>query len=281
MYAYGSLYTSLAAMQAATGQEKAGVQGDPKFAAASSWNLRTLAGSAAIDRGDSGTSGAQATDYLGMPRVDDPAVSNQWASGPRLYDDLGAYEFTPDYTYPPTAKLAATPSSGLAPIDVVADASGSVDPQSQQLTYRFDFGDATPITDTSTATISHTYSSAGSFTVTLIATNTAGLSATATAAVVLSAPQPPVAVLSDSPTVGIAPALVTADGTKSTDPQGQPLTFSFDFGDGTARVGPQPGGTASHTYPTAGSFIVTLTVVNAAGLSSTASDAIKVEVPPP
>ena len=33
MYVFGSSYSSLAAMQAATGQEAAGVQADPKFAA--------------------------------------------------------------------------------------------------------------------------------------------------------------------------------------------------------------------------------------------------------
>ncbi|MDX6241923.1 MAG: hypothetical protein QOG10_6750, partial [Kribbellaceae bacterium] len=95
MYAFGTTYTSLAAMQAATHQEVHGVQADPRFVSAAGWNLRLLAGSAAIDRGHSGVSGAQSTDIAGSPRVDDPAASNAQAEGPRRYDDLGAYERQP------------------------------------------------------------------------------------------------------------------------------------------------------------------------------------------
>jgi parallel beta-helix repeat protein len=95
MYAFTSTYTSLSAMQAATHQESHGVQADPGFVSAAGWNLRLHAGSAAIDRGDSGVSGAQATDILGSSRYDDPATANTFAEGPRRYDDLGAYEFRP------------------------------------------------------------------------------------------------------------------------------------------------------------------------------------------
>ncbi|HET6739950.1 MAG TPA: right-handed parallel beta-helix repeat-containing protein [Kribbella sp.] len=95
MYAFGTTYTSLAAMQAATHQEAHGVQADPRFVAAASWNLRLAAGSAAIDRGDSGASGEQSTDLDGNARVDDPAAADTFAEGPRRYDDLGAYEYQP------------------------------------------------------------------------------------------------------------------------------------------------------------------------------------------
>jgi len=95
LYAFGTTYTSLAAMQAATHQESHGVQADPRFADAAGWDLRLLAGSPAIDRGDSGVSGAQASDLLGAPRVDDPATTNAQAEGPRRYDDLGVYEYEP------------------------------------------------------------------------------------------------------------------------------------------------------------------------------------------
>jgi parallel beta-helix repeat protein len=95
MYAFGSSYTSLAAMQAAKGRDKEarGVQANPKFASAASWNLRLLAGSPAIDRGNSAVSGAQSADLVGNARVDIASVSNAQAAGPRRYDDLGAFEF--------------------------------------------------------------------------------------------------------------------------------------------------------------------------------------------
>ena len=95
MYAFGTTYTSLAAMQAATQQESHGVQADPRFVAAGSWNLRPATGSPAIDRGNSGVSGEESADIEGQSRVDDPASSNSFAEGPRRYDDLGAYEYQP------------------------------------------------------------------------------------------------------------------------------------------------------------------------------------------
>ncbi|MDX3005124.1 right-handed parallel beta-helix repeat-containing protein [Kribbella solani] len=95
MYAFATTYKTLAAMQAATHQEAHGVQADPAFANAAGWDLRLSGTSAAIDRGNSGVAGEQPTDLNGNPRVDDPAVSNAFAEGPRLYDDLGAYEYQP------------------------------------------------------------------------------------------------------------------------------------------------------------------------------------------
>jgi hypothetical protein len=82
-------------MQAATQQESHGVQADPRFVAAGSWNLRPATGSPAIDRGNSGVSGEESADIEGQSRVDDPASSNSFAEGPRRYDDLGAYEYQP------------------------------------------------------------------------------------------------------------------------------------------------------------------------------------------
>jgi len=191
MYTFGSGYKSLAAMQAATGQEDSGIQGDPRFVAASSGDLRLAAGSPAIDRGDSGVSGAQDHDLLGAARADDPATANTFASGPRLYDDLGAYEFQPSGSPPPpppppsapTARLAVTPTTGTAPLAVTADASASTDPQGQTLTYAFDFGDGTTTGAQAAATARHTYGTAGKYTVKVTVTDTSGLTASTTTTV--------------------------------------------------------------------------------------------------
>jgi hypothetical protein len=132
LYVFQGSYTSLAAMQTATGQEADGVQADPGFLDKAAWNLQLTEGSAAIDRGDSGVSGAQDHDLLANQRVRDLSVDNSHASGPRLYDDLGAYEFQPAANpTAPTARLAVSPSSGTAPLNVTADASASSDPQGQ------------------------------------------------------------------------------------------------------------------------------------------------------
>src|SRR5207245_9980319 len=53
---------------------------------------------------------------------------------------------------------------------------------------------------------------------------------------------PPAAALSVSPSSGTAPLPVTADASASTDTDSTPIaTYTFDFGDGSAVVGPQAG----------------------------------------
>ena len=94
MYAWGTTFTSLTAMKAASGQESHGLQADPMFTAPASWNLALLAGSPAIDSADSGAAGWQPVDVNGAARVDDPSTSDTGV-GPRSYDDRGAQEYQP------------------------------------------------------------------------------------------------------------------------------------------------------------------------------------------
>jgi len=277
MYVFGSAFKSLSAMQAATGQEQAGVQADPKVVSAAGYDLRLTERSPAIDRADSGLAGEQPNDILGNPRVRDPNVTNNFAAGPRLYDDLGAYEFQPAPSKPPTAALSVSPATGVAPLAVTADASASSDPQGQALSYAFNFGDGTTLPAQSGATATHRYTTPGTYTVTVTATNTAALSATATATVAVTAAQPPTAALSVTPATGVAPLAVTADASASSDPQGQALSYAFNFGDGTT-LPAQSGATATHRYTTPGTYTVTVTATNTAALSATATATVTVTV---
>jgi parallel beta-helix repeat protein len=84
-------YTSLAAFQAASGQETHGIQADPKWANPTGGDFHLLAGSPAIDSANSGATSQPNTDVEQHPRVDDPATPNT-GTGPRTYDDRGAYE---------------------------------------------------------------------------------------------------------------------------------------------------------------------------------------------
>ena len=283
MYVFKNSYTSLAAMQAATGQEAHGVEADPAFAGPVDRDLRITAGSAAIDRADSGVFGAQPSDILGNPRVDDPNTANTFASGPRRYDDIGAYEYqsgsAPDVS-PPSARLTVSPTSGTAPLQVTADASASSDPQGQSLSYAFDFGDGTTTGSHSSATASHSYTAPGGYSLTVTVTNSSGLSSVQSRAVTVDPPAAaaPTARLSVSPTSGSAPLQVTADASASSDPQGQALSYAFDFGDGT-RTGAQQAPTAGHSYTAPGGYSLTVTVTNSSGLSSVQSRAVTVDPP--
>ena len=79
--------------------------------------------------------------------------------------------------------------------------------------------------------------------------------------------QPPVAVANVTPTIGQTPLLVNFDGTGSTDPEGEQLSYSWDFGDGTTSTT----ATGTHTYSKAGTYTATLTVSDPEGLTNSAS----------
>ncbi len=270
-------YSSLSTFHSATGQETHGRQADPSWVNPSGADFHLREGSPAIDSADSSAAGQPTTDVAGTARFDDPATANT-GIGPRSYDDRGAYEFTPGAGADPTAALTVAPDAGVPPLAVTADASGSFAADGQPLaSYRFDFGDGTDSGTQPGATALHTYTSVGTFQLTVTVTDTNGRTDTASVPVVVqSSDTAPVARLAVSPSSGAAPLAVTANASASTDTDAWPIaTYAFDFGDGTT-TGPIPGATATHTYSGAGSFTVTVTVTDSAGLSSTATAGVSV-----
>jgi parallel beta-helix repeat protein len=182
---------------------------------------------------------------------------------------------------PPSAAIDLTPSSGMAPLAVTADASRSTDADATPIqSYRFDFGDGSTAGPQPGPNATHTYLFAGTYTVTVTVTDTAGLVGVATRQVAVDpADAPPVAAVSVNPSSGFAPLDVTADASASTDTDAHPIaTYNFDFGDGSSS-GPQPAATATHRYVSAGTYTVTVTVTDTAGLSSTASTQLTVAAP--
>ncbi len=77
----------------------------------------------------------------------------------------------------PVAALAANTNSGTAPLAVMFNAGGSSDPDAGDsiANYRFDFGDGSAVVNQSTPTVSHSYTSAGNFTASVVVTDAAGL----------------------------------------------------------------------------------------------------------
>ncbi len=83
-----------------------------------------------------------------------------------------------------------------------------------------------------------------------------------------SANRAPAAVGSATPTNGQVPLPVAFSGNESSDPDGDPLAFEWDFGDGTPPVGASE---TAHLYGTAGTFLATLRVDDGRGGSDTTS----------
>ncbi len=170
----------------------------------------------------------------------------------------------------PVAVVAATPTSGTAPLVVAFSGAGSTDPDGDVLTYSWNFGDTTPAG--TGVSVSHTYTAAGSYIATLTVNDgKGGTSSKSVTITVTSINRPPVAVLTATPMSGSAPLTVSLSAAGSTDPDGDALTYSWDFGNGTTGTGVS----ASKTYPV-GEYVVKVTVSDGRGGVSTATKTITV-----
>lgn len=299
----GTAYNTVPALQAASGQEAHGIVANPRFAGSGEGNLQLREGSPAIDSANSGASGQQWADILGNFRVDDPATPSR-GTGPRAYDDRGAYEYQPSGTVTgPSAALTVSPETGPAPLTVTADASGSMAGTSPITTYDFSFGDGTSTGPQTGATASHTYTEAGAYEATVSMTDGNGLTSTASQLVSVGAPAPPTAAYvsqiatnysTNSHTsgyvtvwraAGVQPgdliiAVVQLTGTTAsgsvsgTDSKGDTLTVASDISSGggdrlVTLSGIASGGLASGdritlTFPAASSYRITADEVSGA-----------------
>jgi len=88
---------------------------------------------------------------------------------------------------------------------------------------------------------------------------------------------PPVAVANATPASGVAPLATAFSSAGSSDPDSDPLTYAWSFGDAQTATSANP----SHTYSAAGTYIAVLTVSDGRGGSATARDTIMVSPAPP
>jgi PKD repeat protein len=165
-----------------------------------------------------------------------------------------------------TASLSANVTSGVAPLEVMFDASEST---GNIVSYQWDFDDGNTANGVQ---VQHTFS-AGTFTVRLMVENEEGGSDEATTTLNVTAPnQAPEASFTFTPDTGDALLEVQFDASASQDADGEIVSYQWDFGDGNTATGV----TSTHTFQSAGVFEVRLIVTDDAG--ETASKTLAVTV---
>jgi PKD repeat protein len=213
--------------------------------------------------GDGGTSAAQSPSHTYAAAGTYTVALT--VSGPGGSDTLTQVGYVTVNEPAPVASFTGAPTSGTVPLNVsFTDASsGSI------TSWSWSFGDGGTSTVPSPG---HTYTAAGTYTVSLTVSGPGGSDTqTRTSYVTVNEPAP-VAAFSGSPLTGTAP-LTVSFGDAST---GTVTSWSWSFGDGGTSGAQNP----SHTYGTAGTYTVSLTVTGPGG-SSVATQTDYVTVNPP
>jgi glucose/arabinose dehydrogenase len=95
-----------------------------------------------------------------------------WASSPTEGHQVRKISFTGTANRSPTAGITADPTYGALPLDVNFNGTSSTDPDGDPLTFEWDFGDGSP--HGSGATTTHRYTSAGTYSATVIVRDNRG-----------------------------------------------------------------------------------------------------------
>src|SRR4051812_38237641 len=168
----------------------------------------------------------------------------------------------------PTVVFTFSPT-GTVSVPIVFDASTSCGgpvsaagacQSTSPLTYSWNFGDGS---SGSAAVVSHSYSTAGKFTVTLTVTNDRGVSASVSKDEDIKDSVPPKPVVVFSPTAIRVHETVSFNASATTAGPGRTIrSYDWDFGDGTAHGS---GATPTHIYTKANTYAVTLIVTDDLG----------------
>ena len=169
---------------------------------------------------------------------------------------------------PPQAVIKTNKNSGIIPLTVKFDASGSHDSDGKIIDYRWDFGDGT---SASGKIVTHTFTQKGKYTVRLSVIDNDLRVGTATVQIAASSGEP-FAIFNVSTTSGMIPLKVIFDASESSDVDGSIVSYNWDFGDGEKGSGVK----VTHVYNQGGTFTAKLTVVDNEGKKDTSSETIRV-----
>jgi len=193
------------------------------------------------------------------------------------YSDVLSVVIAPNKA-PNTPSIPAGPASGV-PGTVYSYSTAATDPDGDQVSYIFNWGDGTtsqtaPVNSGSIASASHSWSTSGTYLVRAMAVDSKGASSGYSD--ILS-----VAITSNkAPNIPSAPSGWTSGfiGTSykyfalTTDPDGDQVRYTFDWGDGTVSqtvlVNSGSAGGAYHSWSKAGTYLVRAMATDSQGASS-------------
>ena len=157
------------------------------------------------------------------------------------------------------------------------DGSASYSPLGNPITYQWFWGDGTS-TNNAPSVVSHLYAAGGPYLGSLVVTDNQGEANTNSFQVTMApANQPPVIVLTVSTNTPFVQSVVTFDATQTYSPSGDPMTFTWNFGDQGKTTGPL----VTHVYQQLGAFTAALTVADNYGGVSVATQQLNVVDAPP
>ena len=168
---------------------------------------------------------------------------------------------------------------------VYFDASKSHDPEGDLLTYKWDFGDGDLTEWLNNSDISHSYTKIGVYTITLTVKDTThppflmSKDICIVRVMDIKENQPPIAVASAIPIVAKTHEVINFSATGSYDPEGDIITFKWDFGDNSTNTSDKYYST--HKYLDDDLYNVTLTVMDNNSNSATTNLGVTIINRPP
>lgn len=168
----------------------------------------------------------------------------------------------------PDPSFSVSQTIGCAPLSVQFNDQTQIGDAPIQ-SYIWDFGDGV---NASTANPSHTYTNPGTYSITMIPTDSNGCSADTISPGLISVVPTPTASFSANPTSGcVVPHVVNfTDNSSGTGA----MSYLWDFGDGNTSSLANP----SHSYSNFGSYSVTLVVTDASGCSDTITQSNLIQI---
>ena len=162
---------------------------------------------------------------------------------------------------------------------ITFDASASHDPDGTIAKYEWDLdGNGSYETNTgSKATVAHTYSAEGEYTVGLRVTDNGGATGTAVQTLTIINNLPPTASFIATPSVQKKGEPISFSGAGSSDPDGTIAKYEWDFdGNGTYETNGGSNPVISHSYSTPGAYTVGLRVTDNGGKTATTTRPVSI-----